>query len=165
MCPYDEYLAQYRRILVQALAALGRPTCTASGTHLVKRRTLLLGLQHQTRPSAEWAERRTRTASRRTCVCVRCVPVPPRCAQHRTACASALCTADESSSSRAMCSTLRPAGALVHDEARSLGICYSASAVWASLPAGSASADGERRRHIRRNQQRGEGWGKGWAGL
>jgi hypothetical protein len=34
----------------------------------------------------------------------------------------------------------------------------------ASLPAGSASADGDHRRHIRRHQQRGEGWGAGWAG-
>ena len=32
----------------QALAPLGRPTCTARGAHLVKRRTLLLGLQYQT---------------------------------------------------------------------------------------------------------------------
>jgi hypothetical protein len=65
-----------------------------------------------------------------------------------------------------MCTTLRPAGAIVHDEARGEDVGYSASAVRASLPAGSASADGEHRRHIRRHQQRGEGGGarQGGAG-
>ena len=60
-----------------------------------------------------------------------------------------------------MCSTLRLAGAIVHDEARGEGACYSASAVWAvaSLHAGSASADSEHRRHIRRHKERAKGWG------
>jgi hypothetical protein len=68
----------------------------------------------------------------------------PRCARHSTACACVLCAADGSIRSRAMCSTLRPAGAIVHDEARGEGVSYSASAAWsvASLPAGSAIADG-----------------------
>jgi hypothetical protein len=72
------------------------------------------------------------------------MPIPPCCARHSTACACAHCAADESSSSRAMCSTLRPVGEIVHDEARNKGARYSASAAWAvaSLPAGSASADG-----------------------
>jgi hypothetical protein len=101
-----------------------------------------------------------------TCVCVWHMPFPPRCARHSTVCARALCTADKRSGSRAMCSTLRPTGAIVHDEARSEGVCYSASATSAvaSLPAGSASADGDHRRHIRRHQQPGEGWGAEWAG-
>jgi hypothetical protein len=116
-------------------------------------------------PSAEWAERRTRTASRCTCICVHYGPVPHRCERHSTACACALCAADESSSSGAIRSTLRPAGAIVHEEAHGAGARYSASAAWAvaSLPAGSASADGTHRRH----KQRGDGWGArqgGWVG-
>jgi hypothetical protein len=108
-------------------------------------------------PSAEWAERQSRIASRGKCVCVHCAPVPHRCARHSSTCACALCAADESIRSRAMCSTLRPAGAIVHDEARGEGDYYSACAALAvaSLPAGSASADGKHRRH----KQRGEGWG------
>ncbi len=84
-------------------------------------------------------------------------PVPHRCERHSTACLCALCAADGSSSSRAICSTLRPAGAIVHEEALGAGARYSASSTWAvaSLPAGSASADGKHRRH----KQRGEGWG------
>ena len=54
--------AQYPRVVEQALAPPCRPTRTARGTHLGLRRAELLGLQHRTRPSAEWAERRTRTA-------------------------------------------------------------------------------------------------------
>jgi hypothetical protein len=111
-------------------------------------------------PSAEWAERRTHTASRCTCVCVHYAPVPHRCEQHSTACACALCAADGSSGSRAMCSTLRPAFAIVPEDA---GARYSASSTCAvaSLPAGSASADGKHRRH----KQRGEGWGARQGGL
>jgi hypothetical protein len=75
-------------------------------------------------PSAECAERRTRTASRCTCVCVHYAPVPHRCERHSTACACALCAADKSSSSGAICSTVRPAGAIVHDEARGAGARY-----------------------------------------
>ncbi len=95
-------------------------------------------------PSAEWAEGRTRTASRCTCVCVHYAPVPHRCERHSTACACALCAVDDSSSLRAISSTLRPAGAIVHEEAVGAGARYSASSTWAvaSLPAGSASADG-----------------------
>ena len=116
-------------------------------------------------PSAEWAERRTRTASRCTCVCVHYAPVPHRCARHSSTCACALCAPDESIRSRAICSTLRPAGEIVHEEARGEGARYSASSTWAvaSLPAGSASADGKHRRH----KQRGERWGarqEGWGG-
>jgi hypothetical protein len=64
-----------------------------------------------------------------------------------------------------MCPTLRPAGAIVHDQARGEGAHYSASAASAvaSLPAGSASADGERRRYIRRPEEPGEGWGAEWG--
>jgi hypothetical protein len=114
-------------------------------------------------PSAEWAERRTRTASRCTCICVHYGPVPHRCERHSTACACALCAADGSSSSGAICSTLRPAGAIVHEEAHGAGARYSASAAWAvaSLPAGSASADGTHRRH----KQRGDGWGARQGGV
>jgi hypothetical protein len=65
-----------------------------------------------------------------------------------------------------MCPTLRPAGAIVHEEARDAGARYSACSTWAvaSLSAGSASADGKHRRH----KQRGEGWGArrgGWVGV
>ncbi len=116
-------------------------------------------------PSAEWAERRSRTASRCMCVCVHYKPVPHRCERHSTACARALCAADGNSSSGAICSTLRSAGAIVHEEARGAGARYSACSTWAvaSLPAGSASADGTHRRL----KQRGEGGAarqEGWRG-
>ena len=90
-------------------------------------------------------------------------PVPHRCERHSAACACALCAADGSNSSRAISSTLRPAGAIVYEEARSQGARSSACAAWAvaSLPAGSASADGKHRRH----KQRGEGWGARQGGL
>ncbi len=106
---------------MQAQAPLGRPTCKASRRTSSFAGRCCSACSTKRNPSAGWAERQTHIASRRTCVCVQRVPVPPRCALHSTACASALCAADGSSGSRATCSTLRPAGAIVHDEARGEG--------------------------------------------
>ena len=82
--PYVEYLARYRHIVVQALAPLGRPTCTARGTHLVKRRTLLLGLHHQT-PIRRLSGRKGELALRRAArafACASCLSPSLCAAQH-----------------------------------------------------------------------------------
>ncbi len=58
--------------------------------------------------------------------------------------------------SRAMCSTLRPAGATVHDEARRGPPLRCECCVGGCLPH-HWSADSKRRRHINRRQELGEG--------
>jgi hypothetical protein len=91
---HDTAQQQTNHQLVLSTELIGASTGTivqtdvhGEGTHLGLR---LEDLQHQTQPSAEWAARRTRTASRGMCVCVRHAPVPPRCARHSSTCTSAL---------------------------------------------------------------------------
>jgi hypothetical protein len=150
----------------QALAPLGRPTCTARAAHLVLRRTFLLGLHHQTQ-IRRLSGRKGELALRRTARAFACAVCrsPHRCARHSTVCASALCTADESSSSLAhdvLYTSTRRCNSARRGARR--GRRLQCECCVASVPAGSVSADGEHRRHIRRHQQRGEGWGAQWAG-
>ena len=108
---------QYRRIVVQALAhRADRRDCARRG----RRRTSSFAARScstcntKPKPSAEWAERRTRTASRGRCVCVWRAPVAPHgcCARHSTTCTSALCFAlSMEAASRARCAVhFRPTG-------------------------------------------------------
>jgi hypothetical protein len=101
---------------------------------------------------------------------MRSTPVPHRCTWHSNTYTNAHRSADGSSSSCARCSTRRPAGATVHDDARGVGVCYGASAgpcrVGGCRPPRSACAEGERWRHIRRRMPVGEedARGGGWRG-
>ena len=97
--------------VVQALAPpCGECTaCTARGTNLALCRTLLLGLQHQTRPSAEWAER----VNSHCVVCYMCMhtkhaclPIPVR---HSTTCTTRFDLPMEAAARAQLCCAPRPA--------------------------------------------------------